>query len=164
MNCALFGGYAMFRLLLLLTVLSVSSLACAQLPVQPQTPAPDYSVARVLKGDEVLLSYVMIIHEVQTREKVQKKDGVKERVKYTVRVPRMLRKYKKRKLSDLTITNAAGKLQEENVVREAWRKPTIVLISSDGNKVDPYYLKIVKPDTLVVVDKTVTPDNANQTR
>ena len=70
-------------------------------------------------------------------------------------VPRLLRKYHKKNLADLVVTIAAGKKLTAEEVLTALEKPTIVLISSDGNDVDPYYLKIVKPDTLVIVDESV---------
>ena len=54
---------------------------------------------------------------------------------------------------DLVITNAAGKKQTEKEVLAALAKPMTVLISSDGKDVDPYYLQIVRPNTLVIVVK-----------
>eukprot|EP00913_Durusdinium_trenchii_P005660 g5278.t1 len=83
---------------------------------------------------ELLLSYTMTIYRIETRVRIVEKNGVKERVTETVRVPRLLRKYRRKKLTDLMITNATGKkLSAENLL-DALDKPTIVLISSDGNK------------------------------
>ena len=112
---------------------------------------------RMRNSGDLLLSYTMTIYIVETRERIVEKDGKKERVKYKVRVPRLLRKYRKKKIADLIITNAVGKKQTAEDVLDALEKPKIALISSDGKKVDPYYLKIVKPDTLVIVDPSVKP-------
>lgn len=143
----------MFRVITLAIVLLSMSTAHAQLPMQPQTPAPDYTVAWSRKNGDILLSYVMRIEEVSTRERVSKKDGIEVTIREEVRTPRFLRKYHQRKVADLVVTNAAGEeLSEEDVIT-ATKKPTIVLISSDGKKVDPFYLKVVKPETLVIVDK-----------
>ena len=70
--------------------------------------------------------------------------------------------YHKRKLGDLSITNALGeKLTKEQIVK-ALAKPSIVLLSADGKPVHPYYLKIIKPDTLVIIDKTPKPDDSKK--
>ena len=95
----------------------------------------------------------MRIYHVRVRERTEEKDGKQVRVKQSVREPRLLRKYRKKSLADLVITNAAGKKLTAKEVLNALQKPTIVLISSDGKKVDPYYLRIVRPGTLVIVVK-----------
>lgn len=52
------------------------------------------------------------------------------------------------------MTNALGQKLTEEQIRKALRKPSIVLLSSDGKPIDPYYLKIIKPETLVIIDRT----------
>lgn len=125
-------------------VLLVTSTTSAQLPAKPQTPTPTplYREAFMPKGDTVLLSYPM-----------DAKLGGK---------PVWFWKYHKRNLGDLVITNALGEKVSENDVRKTLKTPTIVLVSSDGEPVHPYYLKVIKPDTLVIVDKT--PERAPATK
>ena len=147
----------MYRLVTLAAVLVTTSTAFSQLPKQPQTPAPTYSVAWKTKKGDLLLSYTMTIYQSETRERIVVKDGKEERVKYTVRRPVLLRKYHTKRIADLTITNAIGRKLSAEDVLDALEKPTIVLISSDGRPVDPYYLRIVKRDTLVIVDKSKKP-------
>lgn len=144
----------MYRLISLAVVLCVASTVHAQLPIQPQTPAPSYSVAKTARDGDLFISYTMKIDHIETRERIEEKDGKKVAVKYKVRVPVLYRKHHKRKLANLVITNAQGKELTEKEVLTLLKNPTIVLVSSDGKKVDPYYLKIVKPDTLVIIDKT----------
>ena len=126
----------MFRLIPLLFVLSATSTALAQLPDKPRvpTPAPLIREAFIPKGGDVLLSYPM-----------DAKLGGK---------PIWLWKYHKRKLTDLVITNALGEKLSNEAVLKALRKPAIVLVSINGKPIHPYYLKVIKPETLLIIDKT----------
>ena len=126
----------MFRFALLAVAL-FGAIADAQdqLAKKPQVPAAEPVTREAfMPGADVLLSYPM-------DAELDGKDI-------------WLWKYHKRKLSDLTVTNALGEKMSEEQVRKALKKPSIVLLSSDGKPVDPYYLKIIKPDTLVIVDRT----------
>ena len=127
----------MCRLTLLALLLSANAAAYGQLAVKPQTPTPTPLIREAfMPKDDVLLSYPMDA----------KLDGK----------PIWLWKYHKRKLTDLSITNAQGQKLTEQQVRKALKKPSIVLVSTDGNPVHSYYLKVIKPETLVIVDRTTT--------
>lgn len=76
--------------------------------------------------------------------------------------PIWLWKYHHRKVNDLVVTNALGEKLTEQEVRKILRKPTMVLISADGKPVHPYYLKVMRPETLVVIDKTPKPETPNR--
>ena len=125
----------MSRLILVTVLLSVSSTAYGQIPDKPRspTPTPLYREAFAPQGTEVLLSH--------PREWTS--DGK----------PILLWQYHKRKLADLEITNAAGEELTEEEILKTLSKPTIVIVSSDGKPVHPYYLAVIKPDTLVIIDK-----------
>lgn len=132
----------MHQVLFFLAAFSLTSAAKGQLAKKPQVPAasPLIREAFMPRGREVLLSYPMD----------SKHNG--KAVWYW--------KYHKRKLSDLVITNAAGeKLTEEQIVRTL-KSPTILVLSSDGKPVHPYYLKVMKPETLVVIDKKTLHETA----
>lgn len=125
----------MYQLLSLAVVLSATSATYAQLLDKPRTPTPTplYREAFMPRGGDILLSYPMNA----------KSDGK----------PIWLWKYHKRKLTDLVITNTLGKQLTEEEIRKALGKPAIVLVSRDGKPVHPYYLRVIKPDTLVIIDK-----------
>jgi hypothetical protein len=62
----------------------------------------------------------------------------------------------------LRVTNALGKELKKEEILEALKKPPIIMLSRDGKTVHPYYLKIIKSETLVIIDKTPGVDPAKQ--
>jgi len=135
-------GNKVNRLLSLAIVLSLSSAANAQLQVKPQTPTPTPLIREgFMPKDDVLLSY--------------SNDAIFNGK------PIWLWAYHHRKLKDLVITNALGEKLTEQEIRKTLRKPTMLLISADGEPVHSYYLQVMQPETLVIIDKTPkrkTPD------
>ena len=128
----------MRQLLCLAVVLSLASFANAELKIKPQVPTPRPLIREAfMPRDEVLLSFPMDLAL-----------GGK---------PTWHWKYNKRKLADLEVSNAQGKKLSESEIREALRKPTVVLLSVDGKPVHEYYLSIMKPETLVIIDKLAKP-------
>ncbi len=124
----------MFKLISILIAVSFTNTALCQLPVKPQTPTPEPLIREAfMPKNEVLLSFPM--------EAVY--DGK----------PIWLWKYHHRTLDDLVVSNISGKKLTKEEIRKALRKPTMVLVSRDGQPVHPYYLRVMKPDTLIVIDK-----------
>lgn len=126
----------MHRLAIFIIILFANTVAYGQLARKPQTPTPEPLIREAFmpKGTEVLLSYPM----------EGELDG--EQI--------WRWRYHKRKLSDLSVTNALGEELTDEQIRNTLKKPTIVLLSRDGEPIHPYYLKVIKPDTLVIVDST----------
>lgn len=136
----------MYRLIFFVMVLSGNTTTYGQLAKKPQTPTPQPLIreAFIPAGTDVLLSYPM-------DSKLDGKDV-------------WLWKYHKRKLSDLSVTNALGQKLSEEQIRKALKKPSIVLLSSDGKPIHSYYLKIIKPETLVIVDRSPGANPAKRPR
>ncbi len=135
----------MSRLALLAIGLLGAAAANEQIAMKPQVPtAEPLTREAFMPGPDVLLSYPM-------DAKLDGKDI-------------WLWKYHKRKLADLSITNALGEKLSEEQIRKALKKPSIVLLSSDGKPIHPYYLKIIKPETLVIIDRTPGADPAKRPR
>lgn len=136
----------MYRLAFLVVALSAHASTYGQLAVKPQTPTPEPLIreAFIPAGTDVFLSYPM-------DTKLDGKDI-------------WLWKYHKRKLSLLGVTNVLGQQLSEEQVRTALKKPTIVLLSADGKPIHPYYLKIIKPETLVIVDRAPGAEPAKRPR
>ena len=129
------------QILSLAVVLSATSAAYAQLPDKPRTPTPtpEFREAFIPNGSDVLLSDPMDAEL----------DGE----------PIWLWRYHKRKLADLVITNALGETLTDEQILNALDEPKIVLVSSDGEPVHPYYLQVIRPETLVIIDKTPNRDD-----
>jgi hypothetical protein len=74
----------------------------------------------------------------------QKVKGVANRIVYkTVMVSRLLK--------GLEFYNLKGEKLKDDEATKRFVPGAVVLLSADGNKVDPAYLRIVKDDTLIVV-------------
>ena len=140
-------------LLAIAAILVCAPNAFSQIPKQPRTPAPTYSVAWAVKDGGLMLSRTVTVLKTQVRERVVRVNGKDITERVTVQVPVLQREYVKMKLAGLEFFNAAGEKQSAEDVRDALEKPKIVLVSRDGRKVDPFYLKVVKRDTLIIVDK-----------
>ena len=126
----------MYRLAIFTIILFANSVAYGQLARKPQTPTPEPLIREAFmpEGKDVLLSYPM----------EGELDG--EQI--------WRWRYHKRKLADLNVTNAIGEELTEEQIRNTLKKPTIVLLSRDGEPIHPYYLKVIKPETLVIIDRT----------
>ena len=133
----------MYRLLSLAVVLSLTSTSNAQLQIKPATPTPTPLIREAFmpKG-EVLLSYPM----------EATLDGK----------PIWLWKYHHRKVDDLVVTNARGEKLTDEEIRKVLSKPTMVLVSADGQPIHKYYLTVFKPETLVIIDKTPKRESPNR--
>jgi len=125
----------MYQMISFFVVLILASTANAQLAKKPQVPTPTPLIREAfMPKEDILLSYP--------------KDAILDEK------PIWHWGYHKRKLTQLEITNAEGEKLKEEEIRKTLGRPTIVLISADGKPVHPYYLKVFRPDTLVIIDKT----------
>ncbi len=117
----------------------------------PQGPPPQQIIASMTSEGLFELTQPSLVPVAETRERVVtiKGQAVKQLVQVTtfktVQVTRRI------KGEGVKVYTAAGKEVDAKNVSEKLKKPTIVLFAADGNKVDPFYLKIVKADTLVIV-------------
>ncbi len=138
--------------LLALALAAVAAPAPAEAPVKPpKGPPPAQVLASVTKDGEFEITQPVLVPEIRTEERIVTIDGrpVKQLVQVTaLKTVQVTRRVKP---EGVKVYTAAGKEVDAKDVPEKLKKPTIVLFAGDGNKVDPFYLKIIKPDTLVVV-------------
>ena len=130
-----------------IVVLTLNSVANAQLQIKPKVPTPRPLIREAfMPKDQVLLSYPL---ELKLAGK-----------------PTWHWKYHKRNLDDLVVTNALGEKLDEEKIRKILSKPTVLLVSADGKPVHKYYLTVYKPETLVVIDRAaaVQPSGENNGR
>jgi len=127
--------------------------APAEEPIKPpQGPPPQQVIASVTKDGRFEITQLEIVPVMENRERVVTLAGggaVKE--VYTVTVFKVVQTKRRIQGEGVKVYTAAGKEVNVRDVPEKLKKPTIVLFAADENKVDPFYLKIIKGDTLVIV-------------
>jgi hypothetical protein len=139
--------------------LSLSVLHAAPVPEEqkPTGPAP-----RLLPAPQVddagQLSFRQVVsqhrEEVRTRTVVDPQTGKAVTIAEKVIVPVLIETVQTLNAKEYTAYDVAGNKVEEKAMAEALRRHPLVLVSSDGKKVDPAYLKMFREGTVVLV---VTP-------
>jgi hypothetical protein len=145
---------------LLAAVLSaaVAAPAPAEEIKPPAGPPPTQVVASMDKDGniiEVIQTVIEYRTEVRTVTKVIMGKNVAEN--YTVTVPVTKQTRQQFAAKDAKVYTAGGKEVGAKDVPDKLKKPTIALLSANGQKVDPFYLKIIKEDTLVIVAQAAAP-------
>jgi hypothetical protein len=126
-------------------------------PKPPDGPPPTQVIASMTKEGEFEITQPVLVPETHQEERTVTVNG--QAVKQVVSVVDYKTVQVTRRVSaeGVKVTTAAGKDVDAKELPERLRKPTIVLLAADGKKVDPFYLKIVKSDTLVIVTPIPTP-------
>jgi hypothetical protein len=138
-------------------LLAVAGLQAAPVPERPalekpQTPPPTMAAAEIGKDGALLIERTAVRSEVaQVTEEVVLPGGRKEA--RTRLVPRqvILTTMEKVELKDVQAFGSDGKQIDTAKLAELLKKSTPVLVSTDGQKVDPYYLQLVKEGAVVLV-------------
>lgn len=131
----------------------ISSTASAQKLRVPASPAPEHVVAQV-KGDNLQITRTVRKYVPTIRTRVVLQNGEKKEVKETAYMPVSMTVVQQRPLKSLGLYNGRGEKIDAEDVKDGLKKPAVVLMSADGKKVAPFYLKVVKAETFVIVDKT----------
>lgn len=118
----------------------------------PQGLPPTQVIASVTKDGEFEITQSRLVAARHTEERTTAAGG-----KYTVQVVsyRPVQETRRLKGEGVKVYTAAGKEVSARDAADKLKKPAIVLLAADGKKVDPFYLKIIKPDTLVLVAPVV---------
>jgi hypothetical protein len=127
-------------------------------PVKPaEGPPPTQVIARMTGSGELEITQSVLVPGKHQEERTVIVNG--QAVKQVVSATDYRTEQRTRRLSaeGVKITTAAGKEVDIKELSEKLSKPTIVLLAADGKKVDPFYLKIIKGDTLVIVAPMPTP-------
>jgi hypothetical protein len=118
----------------------------------PQGPQPLQVVAHMDRDGNVLIRQMVPVYRQEVRrKKVDQKDGGTAEVQYTVTV--MTQQEVQRKLVGHSVQayNTDGKKIERKALAGLLKNESVVLMSVDGKKVDPFYLRLVKEGTVVLV-------------
>jgi hypothetical protein len=137
------------------TLIAASLLAApapADKPGFPDGPTPTIAtVAAIDKdGGTCTLRTILVVQVTENTEVVEVVNGVA--VKRIVTVTRLVTKDREEKVSikDTPIADAEGNKVAEDAAWKRLTPGTTVVISADGNKVDPAYLAAFKKETLVL--------------
>jgi hypothetical protein len=143
--------------LLVVALAAVAAPAPEETIKPPQGLPPAQVIASVTKDGEFEIVQTRLVPEVRNEERVVTMNGVavKQVVQVTVFVP--VQETRRIKGEGVKVYTAAGKEVDAKEVPDKLKKPTIVLLALDDKKVDPFYLKLIKPDALVIVAPPPTP-------
>ena len=120
---------------------------------KPKGPPPLVMTATFGNRDEDRAPYVQIeVTHLQPVERTSVNNATGEKTSRTVLVPVTT---VTRHLVDnpgMTLYSTDGKKVPRTDVPKLLAKPSPVLVSSDGEKVDPFYLKMAREGTVVIVN------------
>lgn len=138
--------------LVLVLASAVSAPAPGEEPIKPpQGLPPSQVIASMTKAGEFEITESVMVPEQRSEERVVIVGGKPVKQVVTVTVLRTVQVTRRVKSEGVKVYTAGGKEVDSKDVSNKLKQPTIVLWAMDGKKVDPFYLKIIKPDTLVFV-------------
>jgi hypothetical protein len=126
-------------------------------PKLPKGPQPKQVLARLDGDGNLVVREQVTEYRTETRVVEQVVCGVKVNRAVTVTVPVTTAVQRKYSAKAFEVYDASGKKVAGKKLSEALKKEKAVLVSVDGQKVDPFYLQLVKKDTLVVVPRMDRP-------
>lgn len=141
--------------LLAVALAAVAAPAPAEEAIKPPQGLPPIQViASVTKSGDFEITQTVLVPEQRTEERVVTVNGTPVKQMVTVTMVRPVQVTRRFKGEGVKVYTASGKEMKD--ATDQLKKPTVVLFAADGKKVDPFYLKIIKPDTLVVVSPAPT--------
>lgn len=121
----------------------------------PKALPPRVMVAEVDKdGRAFLPAYVTVYRQEKVTYKVVVNGRAEDREKI-VKVPEIQQKQVKVHLDDAGVEVYGTDGKRVDVKGLKFRGPVGVFVSSDGRPVDPYYLRVIRPGTLIVVSRAL---------
>jgi hypothetical protein len=142
------------KLLVVLSLVIAATMATAQ--EKPKTPTglpPTFATVVVLDKPQAVIDLAEVTVRMVPEERVKlvTKDGKAEEVKYTVLRPVAEQHIRRLELKSAEVFDARGKKLGSE---EVWKRLAVgatVLVSADGQSVDPAYLGVLAQDALVFV-------------
>jgi hypothetical protein len=119
-------------------------------PSRPKGPPPAQVPVRIDKG-QLVVPHVVQDARQETRTRTVNKDGQDRQEQYTATVPVLREELQRLNLSDVQAFDTTGKKIDPAQLPDLLSKETVVLVSTDGRPVDPFYLQIIKEGTLVLI-------------
>jgi hypothetical protein len=138
--------------LLVVALAAVAAPAPAEEEIKlPQGPQPLQVLARMTKEGRIEITEQIMEARTEKRTRTTVVDGREVPVEYVVTTVKSVPRTRLLPEKGVKAYTAAGKEVDPKDLPDKLKKPAVVLMSWDGNKVDPFFLRVVKPDTLVLV-------------
>lgn len=136
----------------MIPLMMASLLFCGQDPEpdsKPKGPAP--VLVKIPGKVEAVMAMIPQTRMVEVAKTVtEEKDGKVVTKVVREKVPQTFTTYVSFRLAGAKGQMASGKKLDAEEVAKAMDKPQVIAISADGKPVDPAYLKLMKPDTLII--------------
>lgn len=121
--------------------------------VKPPTgPQPQVTIARMSDDGKLVIRHIVQVPVAQAVERTIVQDGVTRKVTEVRTIFQTVVQLRTVPGKDVQGYDTNGKKVDADTVRRRLKKDTPVLISADGQPVDPFYLKLTRPGTLVLVN------------
>jgi hypothetical protein len=131
---------------------AASSLLALDEPRLPTSPQPLQVLAHIDDGGNVIIRHLVPEWRQETRERtVPTPNGEERKVQYTVTVPVFRQVEMRFEGKKVQFYNTDGEKIDAEKAAEQLKQDAPILLSADGRKVDPFYLRIIKKGTLVVL-------------
>lgn len=154
------------RSLLLVAVVLVAGMNAANAQDKPtlqppKGPAPHYGIASLDKRGNVLVQQTVQVPVNETRTRVIVVDGKKVEQNYVV--TKFVTQVQTSLLTPdrITVSKASGTTVLAEDFEDVFGNPVPVLLTTNGQPLDPFYVKLLKPTTLIIVRKRLKPAAKN---
>ncbi|HEX5271543.1 MAG TPA: hypothetical protein VFW33_13695 [Gemmataceae bacterium] len=137
--------------LLAVALSAVAAPAPAEEIKLPQGAPPMQVVAQVNKDGRIEVTQSVMVYRQEKRTRVVNVNGQNVAQEYVVTIVTPVTEKRLLPEKGLAASTAAGKEVPVKDLADKLKGPTIVFVAWDGKKVDPFFLKPLKPDTLVIV-------------
>jgi hypothetical protein len=133
-------------------LLTVAAPAPAEEETQPPKGPPPLAVlARMDKDGNFEITRPTTVYRQETRTHVVTVNGQAVEQTHTVAVPTTVNQTVLYAAKSVKVYGIDGKEVEQDRVADVLRQRTVILLSANGQSVDPFYLKVVRPGTLILV-------------
>src|SRR5262249_3774765 len=116
----------------------------------PQGMQPLQVLAHIDKNGRIQITEMITELREEKRLRTRNVGGKEVKEEYVVRVMMAVPRTRLLPEKGVKVYTAAGKEVDPKDVPEKLKKPAVVFMAWDGEKVDPFYLRVAKPDTLVL--------------
>ncbi len=117
----------------------------------PQGHQPCQIVARMDDKGRLEITELLPVYRQEKRTRTRTVDGKPVVEEYVVTTITAEPRVRTLDMKGVTVHTAAGKEVDPKELPEKLKKKTIAFLACDGKKVDPFYLKPLKDDTLIIV-------------
>lgn len=144
--------------LLILIVASSAIPSFAQKKITlPTGRPPVFGVARLKPNGILEFEAIVIVPITEKRARTVIKNGKKVVGNYTTVVYHKRTVTNLKKLSEVEFYRGTGEKLLIEDIRDELEKPQVVVMTTDGKKLDPFYRAVLNPNVLVVVKKIRKP-------